>query len=291
MRDVPCIRWASLVDSDSHCHIARHAGLSPVSPRHTHDFGELFWVEEGSAVHELSDDRADVVNEGDLVVVRPQDVHRFRSPSPDFAIVNVAFPHSTLVDLRERYYPHGGLLWDSTSSRRARPPPATMTRLRAEAAELASGPATRLRRDRFLLGLLSILEGPVPDGGSLPTWLHGAITRWQADSDAMAAGVSGIAALAGRTREHVSRVIKQATGRRAIDIVNGLRTDAAAALLRMTDRPIATIAIDVGLPNLSHFYHVFRQRFGTTPHRYRTAHQRLVYPLSRSPSAQPGSVS
>jgi transcriptional regulator GlxA family with amidase domain len=66
-------------------------------------------------------------------------------------------------------------------------------------------------------------------------------------------------------------VIRRCTGNTATDLVCGLRLDRAAADLRLSDAPVATIASAVGLPNLGYFYHCFHARFGTTPDRYRRA--------------------
>jgi AraC family cel operon transcriptional repressor len=50
----------------------------------------------------------------------------------------------------------------------------------------------------------------------------------------------------------------------------------AARELRVTSRPIADIALDCGLNNLSHFYSLFRSAHGQTPRAYRLAHHRIV---------------
>ena len=86
-----------------------------------------------------------------------------------------------------------------------------------------------------------------------PPWLGDALARFAADPDALAGGVPGLAALAGRSREHVNRVIRDRTGDTATALVNELRLTGAAAELRMTDRPIVRIATDCGIGNLSHF--------------------------------------
>jgi len=56
--------------------------------------------------------------------------------------------------------------------------------------------------------------------------------------------------------------------------VNRVRSEHSADQLIRTQVPIAEIAADVGLENLSHFYRVFRDTFGTTPHKYRKLHQK-----------------
>jgi len=78
--------------------------------------------------------------------------------------------------------------------------------------------------------------------------------------------------VAGRSREHVNRVDRATSGRTATELVNETRLTRAAAELTMTDDPIARIAVARGLPNLSHFYRLFNERFGTTPRRFRLRH-------------------
>jgi AraC-like DNA-binding protein len=51
--------------------------------------------------------------------------------------------------------------------------------------------------------------------------------------------------------------------------VNAARMDFSARQLAETSRPILEIAFDCGLTNLSHFYALFRKRFGVSPRRYR----------------------
>ncbi len=262
---------------DGACHVARHSRFPPASPLHRHDFAEVFWVDEGSAIHEVNDTTTWVAT-GDLVLVRPDDVHRFRSPSAGFTITNVAFRRTVLTDLRRRYYEGRDFPWDAGPAATVRTTALQMARLAEVGASLAAGTPNRMQLDRFLLEVLEGTSAAIPTFTGAPAWLGEALAAWREDANAMAAGVGGLAALAGRSREHVSRVVKHSTGLRAIDLLNGLRADAAAARLRMTDEAIARIAVDVGLANLSHFYRVFGRRFGTTPRRYRLEHRTVVVP-------------
>lgn len=271
------IRWDRVAVPGAAYHLARHGRFPRTSPIHTHDFAELFWVDAGSATHQV-DGRLFPVRTGDLVLVRPEDVHGFRQPSATFTITNLAFPRRVLDEVRDRYYADGGFPWDAPSPRTlplAAARSATVARL---GARLALGPPGRLRLDRFLLELLDELASPSSTGVSIPAWLDRALVEWRDDPEAMRRGVRGLAEHAGRSREHVSRVIRETTGHRAIEVVNRMRLGAAAAALRMTDQPIAQIAADVGLGSLSHFYELFRASFGSAPGRYRRSHRTVVEP-------------
>lgn len=232
-------------------------------------------METGRGTH-LVNGRPVRVEAGDLVLVRPGDAHALRpGRGAPLGIVNLAFPPETLAFLRDRYFRDGD--WPLDGDRiplHHRPTSPGPDRLGELAVRLVIGPPSRLVLERCLLELLDDLAHPrSPD---LPAWLEGALEGLARDPEALARGVRGLAELAGRSREHVNRVLRSHTGQTASATVNRLRLDRASRLLRMTDQPISRVAAESGLPNLSYFYRLFRERFGTTPRRYRLAHQRLV---------------
>jgi AraC-like DNA-binding protein len=71
----------------------------------------------------------------------------------------------------------------------------------------------------------------------------------------------------GRSQFHA--LFKRETGKTFTEYLSGVRCDKAAELLANSDRTILDIAISCGFNNLSHFYHVFKRRMGTSPKRYR----------------------
>jgi AraC family transcriptional regulator, dual regulator of chb operon len=243
---------------------------------HTHDFAEVFWIEQGSGVHLVNGERRPL-KRGDLVLMRPDDVHTFRTSDPaGLTQVNVAFDRGTIAFLHQRYFAGGDWPWAGAAL------PASYELEPGElgwSAELAgllfAGPATRLSLERFLLALLQQLVSPRLQPG-LPLWLNDALRRFAEDPVALTRGVPALAVLAGRSREHVNRVARRGAGRTATELVQMVRLDRAAADLRLTDHPISRIAIDCGLANLSHFYRLFNARFGVTPRHYRLHHEALV---------------
>lgn len=285
--DVLQLEWSSYVGSDAICLMLRNANFPRRSVLHTHDFAEVFVVETGRAIHQTGP-REHQVTAGDVVFIRPDDIHRFRSPTEDFVLFNVAFPASVLSDLRRRYAPHMPFPWDGDAIRAIRPSSLQSTRLRELAVDLGHQPSSHVRLDRYLIELLASAEGPIGGGDLMPPWLRESIERWKQDSNAMGYGVRGLAELAGRSREHVSRVIRQTTNMRAVDLVNRLRMETAAGMLRMTETAIPRIAAEVGLPNLSHFYEVFRAQYGTTPRAYRVGPRKAIDPPP-IPGARPRS--
>lgn len=272
------MRWSSIADSDAAYHIARHSGYSRRSVLHTHDFAEVFWVERGRAIHETQDG-VDTVEAGHVVFVAPTAVHRYRSPTADFTVVNLAIPMTHVAEWRRRY---GALIrvpWDGEWRTMTRPSMSVFARVQELAEDLGQRPRSPLHLDRLLLELLIGQEPHLPTATAVPSWLGDALSRWREDSRAMHGGVRGLAELAGRSREHVSRVIRESTGIRAIDLVNDIRMETAAGLLRMSDDPIPLIASSVGVPSVSHFYRLFRRRYRLTPRQYRISQRRFVHPM------------
>ncbi len=239
---------------------------------HTHGgFEEVFLVDGGTAVHELNGRDYPLVA-GDLVFIHHTDVHRFRSPSEDFALINLSMPVGTMSLLHQRYVPEHAAGWMDTPSRSYHLSAHQAAVLLVVARNLCTGAATQLEIDRFLIDVVATVHPRAVRTSPFPPWLTESLTRWRDSPAAMAGGVGALARLACRSREHVSRVIRQSTGKRAVDVLNEVRMEVAADRLQMTTRPIGLIAAEVGLPNVSHFYRVFRRTFATTPRRFRADH-------------------
>lgn len=271
------LRLSEYLQPGAAYHVARVTPRpAPRNEAHTHDFAEVFWVELGRVVHLVNGERR-LLTEGDLILVRPNDVHTIRRyRTEDFAFVNVAFDRGTLDFLRHRYgdaaeWPwEGGVLPATYHLDRVQ-----LARLGEFATRLLVGRPSRLALECFLLELLhDFIQRPLDSG--VPDWLTKALSRLGDDPESLARGVPALALLAGRSREHVNRVIRTATGGTATALVNELRLTRAASELVMTDRPIVRIAAECGLPNLSHFYRLFKTRFGVTPRHYRRGHQALI---------------
>ena len=74
--------------------------------------------------------------------------------------------------------------------------------------------------------------------------------------------------------EHVCREMQRHLGVSPTAYVNRLRMEHAAMRLGDSKLPVEDIARTCGIENLSHFYRLFRQHYGTTPKKYRTTANR-----------------
>ena len=78
-----------------------------------------------------------------------------------------------------------------------------------------------------------------------------------------------IIALAGKSREYVSRLFKSSTGRNISEYITDLRMNYACNLLKNSSMDVMEISFECGFENLSTFYHHFSRRMGMPPQSYR----------------------
>jgi len=273
---VPHLRLLRFAAPGGCCHIARSRITGKeFNHIHRHDFNEVFWIESGAGSQVVSG-VISTLSAGDLVFVRPEDEHGFRAGPRGLGLLNLALCPTVVADLEERYFPRGQGPWSGpVVERRRRLSPSALRRLAGQAERVAQaygGAQERRAVDRLLLDLFDSMDA---DGGTgpAPDWLRQALTTLGSDRQRLLVGGAALVGMSGRSREHVARTVRKTLGTTPSALVNRLRLERAAEDLRMTDRPITTIALDAGFQNLSYFYRRFRQQYGGTPKAYRRLHQ------------------
>ena len=84
--------------------------------------------------------------------------------------------------------------------------------------------------------------------------------------------VDDLAAAAGLSRAHFSRMFTRTFGESPRAYLQTRRLERAASLLRFTDRSVADICVMVGLQSVGSFTTSFRRTYGRTPTEYRAAY-------------------
>lgn len=79
-----------------------------------------------------------------------------------------------------------------------------------------------------------------------------------------------LASMAGLSMSHYSALFRQATGYGALEFQTRLRMGAARELLDTTDRPVASVAAEVGFTDPLYFSRQFRRIHGMSPTEYRS---------------------
>jgi len=256
-------------------HIARSSFCGTATrPLHDHDFAEVFWVERGRGLHSVNGQRM-TISPGDLVLIRPNDAHAFRAiDRAGLTIMNLAFAYEVLLQIRRKCF-RGETLWPwhgDALPAMFRLPATYLARLSGDAEQLSMTHQRRLDLDWFLLTLLRLVQPTEPPHTDWPDWLASA-ARQIDGAEVLLDGAPALADIAGKSIEHVNRVVRRHLGKTTTQWINEHRLDHAARQLRMSQRSIVDIAATSGFSNLGHFYKRFANRFGMTPRRYRLGAQ------------------
>lgn len=265
------------VPDGAHYHFAqkRIDEKAPPFP-HDHDYFEIFIVTRGTVVHGLRSG-TEQLEQGRIVFIRPGDRHSLSSPqgSSGAEIINIIFGQEIANHIGDRYSEDfsGRFFWHD----RADPDSFLLIGPRFErainiASELGFGRNTRARIEEFLLStMIRVVDFPFDDDPTIPTWLTAACHAARRP-EVLRQGARGFVAAAGRGHEHVCRTARKHLGMSPSAFMNERRMEYAALMLGSTDNSIEHVARDCGLENLSHFYRLFRARYGVTPRRYRLHH-------------------
>lgn len=245
---------------------------------HDHDYHEIFWVLRGEGTHWFNG-QGQALRAGALYLIHPTDCHSVMgSDHAPMRIINVAFPSASWARVRARYFadepdwfelPVQGRVW-SLDAR-------ALALLNHWSERLAGFNRRLVNLDGFLMDLPQLRVASGAEAvGPMPEWLVW-MQRQISRPDVLAGGTPALAHLAGRSSSHVSRATERWLGRTPTDLLNEARMDYSARQLAETARPILDIMFDCGLTNLSHFYALFRKRFGLSPRRYRLQAQPTVW--------------
>ena len=252
------------------------AALATRRPKalHGHDFYELLWVQNGTLRHHLPTGREDL-REGSVLFIRPADRHGLQARGEDTLVVSISFAAAAIEEMGARHEAlRGRFFWSDA------PTPEVVSRDMRQMADLnraallvERGSRSPLQAEAFLLPLcVQLLDGRAPTPTEAPAWLKAACDA-ALDPKVFRDGAAGLARVAGRAHPHVSRTMRRFMGQSPSDYVNQQRMAYAARKLIGTEDSLAEIAAECGIPNLSHFHKLFRAQFGTTPQKYRKAHQ------------------
>ena len=128
------------------------------------------------------------------------------------------------------------------------------------------------RSSLFLLGNLldSVLieRLALPDDTGAPPWLKKLLLQMR-ETDNFVEGLPKMLSLCGRSQEYLTRCMQKYYHITPNDFVQRLRLNYAAQLLRTSRESVLSITYRCGFSTPSYFCNAFRQRFGTSPAKFR----------------------
>lgn len=250
---------------------------------HTHDFYEIFIIEEGEVNHFINKEQK-LMKKGDMYFVRPEDEHCFRKGNCRKAqFVNFAFSEKVFQSVRLM----GGQYLDMEGGKGrveahvpGRMEIAVLSKLSFLARE-RSGLFSLSRKGMalsILLDCMIILEGQTEGRASAPEWLDFACREMKKEVNYME-GIQRFVELSGKSQEHLTRSMKKYYDITPTEYLNRIKLEQAAILLETTDDPILDIMFDCGFNNVSYFNRLFKENYGITPGKYRMLNYSVINPV------------
>ncbi len=271
MSSFPKIKYAESSSPGDPFELIFHHVRRPKVFEHTHDFTELFWVVEGRCSHLWRGSKAELAP-NDFWLLDPSDLHGFEMIGEmDYKLVNLAFKTSSLRGLVRRHGLEGSPLWGSRPQgpRRLRLSYDGGVWLGNEFRALSRKPKSSLSLELFLLSLMDRLGSASPDPfASCPAWLRDACVAMSSPAN-FKEGPRRFETLCGRTLAHVSRVLRETTGRTPVEWVAEWRMKHAAELLSTGSGPVEEVASACGFSSMGRFYSLFAEWHGVPPVKYR----------------------
>lgn len=242
---------------------------------HYHDYYEIFLVLSGFARHSVGDGEYPL-QAGDLVFIRPSDIHDYISDGGGYSMLNITFTKETLRGLFAFLgdgFPAGALV------RTPLPPKVTLTQPEIDyvnnrmasvcAIDQEDIPATKTALRILLFEIFSkYFSGFPAEESNVPPWLAEACDRMQR-SGSYVEGSEALFALTGRTREHVCRSMKKHMGITVSEFISELRLRYIASMLHSSNHTISQIVFASGFNNLSWASELFKKKYGCSMREYR----------------------
>lgn len=250
---------------------------SQLGLQHTHDYYEVFLVISGQAVHSVNGGTFQL-EKGSLVFMRPEDCHCYIPPiSKDFQLINMILTSELMEEIHrflgadfqseiflEGKYPSQR----NISNRFFEPLYASLNRLMIYSKENIGAYNTACKLVAIDIISHFFFENKHSENPLLPLWMNQLIHQMQ-EPEHYVQGLSHMYELANCTPEHLCRTFKKHLRQSPSQFLNAIKLDEAARKLIYTDSPIITIAEEIGFHNLSHFYHLFHERYHMSPKSYR----------------------
>lgn len=262
--------WAAPSNSQKYRIYARKTPTEN-SKMHRHAFIEFFFVTNGQAYHLINGQEV-TVKKGDAVLLTSVDVHGFRLDGDhvfehtdilietDFFIEACNFFYQGLYDFILSVKDAKSFVltfeqiadFENCSSYLFLPPDNVSHMVMAKS--MLSKIVSLFLKNYYL----SEHENSYPD------WIMSLITKFS-DVNNFSTSAADIVKDFAYNPDYMRRLFKHYTGTTMVDFFNKKKVEHAYLLLRTTDLSIEQICSAVGIVNPSHFYHLFRKVYHTTP--------------------------
>lgn len=247
---------------------------------HTHEYYEIFLTRTDNVIHCINGVTRQL-QKGELVFVRPFDVHRYSHRAP-YSFVNLAFSAKMAKDLfafigDDRIT--DGLLHAEFS------PTVILTKqertdLEACLMHLSLLPSEDSRQKNLAAKkiLFSVFADYFSDServcaSYVPRWLFSANAQMHAPAN-YAEGLTALQRISGKSYSYIAKCVRLFYGKSVTEYINDIRLEGAKAQLREGELSVMEISNACGFPSCNWFHKCFKRKYGQTPKAFRLASRR-----------------
>ncbi len=243
---------------------------------HRHDFYEVFLVTGGNLLHTCNGETT-CLGSGALCFIRPEDRHVYAYDYVhEFTFANLAFTKENaekLFSYLEDACDIPALLHSEYPPAVTIPAPETERLLMSmQNIYAVSGYDTAEKLLRMRTVLFEVFSRYFSKyrarENELPAWLD-YLCESLGRPECFARKKVDMSALCGKTKEHISRSFRKYLGVTPSEYLAEIRLNYAENLLKNTNLSVLEVSMEAGFDNLSWFHRLFRERFGTSPKKYR----------------------
>lgn len=249
-----------------------HIWTKPSSTYHTHEnYIEIFIVTEGKLIHHFQKEQT-VMTIGDAFLIFPGQYHKHspykNRPSQH---INLTCKLSFIQNLFQLYFGTKDPIF-----------PKQLIHLDSKYFETVMNYQQILLSSKnekywdislksflsFIIGLFYIPEDE-PASPEMPEWLNDFIQKLKQINFENDISLSQIYSASNYSQTTLCREFKKYTGKTLIAYINDLKLNYACNLLENTNYSMLTISNSLGFSSLSHFNHLFKNKYGISPLQYR----------------------
>lgn len=275
------LKSKNVIDTESEIHYWFITSLANQVYPHYHDYFELFLVLNDKVL--LRVDGSEILyEEGSLTVIRPDEVHS-KELIGSGQHINLSFPKKTFNDLCS-YLGKG--FSKEMILRPKHPPSISLSKtekniLISRFERLHTIPADN--KDIIKMELRALLielfmryfkQYYHQEQDKIPMWVEIVLNEMQKKENFIK-GIPKLIELSSKNHAYLCRVFKKYLNSTPIEFINDLKLNYAVNLLLHTDLNNLNISLESGFENLSHFYHVFKKKYGIAPNKYRKENNEL----------------
>lgn len=270
---------------DSQFHFANYTTIDKSVTLHQHNFYEIFLVTSGHVQHIINGEQQ-LLQANTIVFIRPDDRHYYKETTNEVSYFNLAFTSHVMDKLLQ--YIGNTLHLNNDILTSPQPPFSIITEknqyiIDSKVNIINTIPLQEHKIIEFhyytlLLDLFNYLffGQNMISKKTKPYWLESIYNKMR-ERENFIKGIDQLYKLSDKSQEYTCRMFKKYFRQTPTEYVNDLRLNYTANLLSKTDSKIVNLAFEAGFNNLSHFYHLFNEKYQISPGEYRKKYgKRLV---------------